>query len=303
MYSNSGYLHGADIEIEDSAHPLIIVSCGVYRLMRQPVMHTLRTEGRRDYQLLYISAGKAVFCLDGRRTEIPAGHMVLYRPGESQEYYYYAEDSPEVYWVHFSGYEALQVLDKIGFSDTHVLFCGMSSHYPELFRQIILELQLKRPCFEELLCFYLHHIFTEIHRSQLESTVDKYRNLDCMETAVHFFNEFFMQDISIEEYAVSQHMSVSWFIRCFKQYMGMTPMQYITSIRINKAKELLKNTNYSIQEVSSLSGYDNPLYFSRIFRKQTGCSPSCYRKEPERDAVSCSKRLPRKTYDIHFTES
>lgn len=303
MYSNSGYLHGADIETEDTVHPVSIASCGVYRLMRQPVMHTLRTEGRRDYQLLYISAGRAFFCLDGTTTEIPAGYMVLYRPGESQEYYYHAEDSPEVYWVHFSGYEVPEILDKIGFSDTHVLFCGISSHYPELFRRIILELQLKRPCFEELLCFYLRHIFTEIHRSQLEFTTDKYRNLDSMETAVHFFNEFFMQDISIENYAANQHMSVSWFIRCFKQYMGMTPMQYITSIRINKAKELLKNTNYSIQEVSSLSGYDNPLYFSRIFRKQTGSSPSGYRREPGQDAVDPQIQAMHKAHQIHFTES
>ena len=59
----------------------------------------------------------------------------------------------------------------------------------------------------------------------------------------------------------------------------MTPMQYITAIRINTARELLKNTDYSIQEVSALSGYDNPLYFSRIFRRHTGYSPSRYRQE------------------------
>lgn len=279
MYSNSGYLHDADVEIEDTVHALSVTGCGVYRLMRQPVMPTLRTGGRRDYQLLYISAGRAFFCLQDGKQEIPSGHMVLYRPGERQQYYYYAEDSPEVYWVHFSGYDVSQILDKIGFADTHVLFCGLSFHYPELFRQIILELQLKRPCFEELLCFYLQHIFTEIHRSQLEFSADKYRNVDSMEAAVHFFNESFTHDISIEEYAAGQHMSVSWFIRSFKQYMGLTPMQYITSIRINKAKELLKNTNCSIQEVSTLSGYENPFYFSRIFRKQTGFSPSQYRQE------------------------
>ena len=279
MYSNTGYLHDADIEIEDTVHALSIASCGVYRLIRQPVMTTLRPQGRRDYQLLYLSAGKACFCLEGRMQEIPAGYMVLYRPGESQQYYYYAKDTPEVYWIHFSGFEAAHILDKIGFSDVHVLSCGMSFHYPELFRQIIQELQLKRPSFEELLCCYLQQIFTEIHRNQLEISADKYRHMEDMEAAVHFFNEFFTQDISIGQYAREHHMSVSWFIRSFRHYMGMTPMQYITSIRINKARELLKNTDYSIQEISALSGYENPLYFSRIFHKQTGYSPSRYRRE------------------------
>ena len=279
MYSNTGYLHDADIEIEDTVHALSIASCGVYRLSRQPVMTTLRPQGRRDYQLLYLSAGKACFCLEGRMQEIPAGYMVLYRPGESQQYYYYAKDTPEVYWIHFSGFEAAHILDKIGFSDVHVLSCGMSFHYPELFRQIIQELQLKRPCFEELLCCYLQQIFTEIHRNQLEISADKYRHMEDMEAAVHFFNEFFTQDISIGQNARENHMRVSWFIRSFRHYMGMTPMQYITSIRINKARELLKNTDYSIQEISALSGYENPLYFSRIFHKQTGYSPSRYRRE------------------------
>ena len=100
-----------------------------------------------------------------------------------------------------------------------------------------------------------------------------------MEDTIHYFNEAFSQEISIEEYAKNQHMSVCWFIRCFKRYMGMTPLQYITSIRSNNAKDLLKNTDFTIQEIGSLVGYENPLYLSRIFRKQTGRSPSCYRKE------------------------
>ncbi|NBJ92698.1 helix-turn-helix domain-containing protein [Parablautia muri] len=282
MYSNTGYLYDEDIETEDLTHPLTVLSCGIYRLSHQPVMPTLRPKGRKDYQLLYIFSGKAFFSFHDSRNkevEIPAGHMVLYRPGESQEYHYYAKDNPEVCWIHFSGCQADEFLDKIGFSKSHTLFCGTSFHYPELFRRIILELQLKRPCFEELLRFYLGQLFTEIHRSQLEFSAEKYRNQKEMEATVHYFNEFFTQAISIEEYAAGHHMSISWFIRSFKRYMGMTPMQYITSIRINKAKELLKNTNCSIQEISGLVGYENPLYFSRIFRKQTGLSPSQYRKE------------------------
>lgn len=279
MYTNTGYLNEADTGTEETGQPLVVVSSGVYRLIRQPDMPTLRPEGRRDYQLLYIASGKALFFLEDEQKEIPAGCMVLYRPGERQQYYYYAKDTPEVYWVHFSGYEAADILEKIGFSGTHVLFCGISLQYPELFRRMILELQLKRPCFEELLCAYLRQLFTQIHRSQLESSDENHKNQKHMENAVHYFNECFNRNISIEDYARSRHMSVSWFIRSFKQYMGMTPMQYITSIRINTARELLKSTNYSIKEISSLAGYDNPLYFSRIFHRQTGHSPSEYRKE------------------------
>ncbi len=73
-------------------------------------------------------------------------------------------------------------------------------------------------------------------------------------------------------------MSTSWFIRSLKQYTGMTPVQYIILIRIAKARTLLESTDYSINEIASIVGYDNPLYFSRIFKKHTGSSPANYRK-------------------------
>ncbi len=74
------------------------------------------------------------------------------------------------------------------------------------------------------------------------------------------------------------HRSTAWFIRSFKQYTGMTPMQYIISVRIANAQRLLGTLDYNVTEVASIVGYDNPLYFSRLFRKQKGCAPSQYRK-------------------------
>ena len=99
-----------------------------------------------------------------------------------------------------------------------------------------------------------------------------------MEHAVHFFHENFSADIDISDYAASLHMSTCWFIRSFKQYVGIPPLQYLTSIRINKAKELLESTDCPVSEIGSIIGYENPLYFSRIFKKQTGLSPAAYRK-------------------------
>ena len=91
-------------------------------------------------------------------------------------------------------------------------------------------------------------------------------------------NENCNQDISIENYAQTRGMSVSWFIRNFKKYTGMTPMQFIVSLRVNNAQILLEQTNYSIYEIAKIVGYDDQLYFSRLFRKQKGVSPSQYRK-------------------------
>ena len=66
-------------------------------------------------------------------------------------------------------------------------------------------------------------------------------------------------------------------IRSFRKYTGNTPIQFLTSLRMTNAQVLLETTSYSINEIAGIVGYNNPLYFSRLFHKQKGCSPSEYR--------------------------
>lgn len=99
-----------------------------------------------------------------------------------------------------------------------------------------------------------------------------------MNAAAACFHENYNRDINIEEYAASRDMSVSWFIRNFKKYTGSTPMQFIVSLHISNAQILLETTNYAVNEISRIVGYDNPLYFSRLFHKLKGYSPTKHRK-------------------------
>lgn len=101
----------------------------------------------------------------------------------------------------------------------------------------------------------------------------------CLDQAVQYFQEHYNQPLSIKEYAAAHNLSEGWFIQNFKQYTNSTPAQYLLSLRIHNAKVLLESTNYNVTEISNIIGYENPLYFSRIFKKQTGFSPSEYRKK------------------------
>ena len=83
----------------------------------------------------------------------------------------------------------------------------------------------------------------------------------------------------LNDYAESLHISTNWFIHNFKQYAGMSPAQYNLSLRMVNAQSLLERTTYNIKEISEIVGYENPLYFSRVFKKEIGKSPAQYRKE------------------------
>ena len=104
-----------------------------------------------------------------------------------------------------------------------------------------------------------------------------------IDSAVRYFHENYNKPISIEEYATEHHMSISWFIRNFKEYTNSTPAHYILSLRISNAQSLLETTNYNVTEIFEIVGYDNALYFSRIFKKQSGFSPSEFRKQLRQD--------------------
>ena len=281
MFINSGYLNNSRISFVDKSRPLIVGSCGTYRLSSHYKLPTWWRRGRIDWQLLYVASGKAHFYIDGRDVIVTSGNMVLYQPKQEMHYEYFGKDKPEIYWVHFTGSQVRSILNQheIPF-DNKVFYAGNSPTYAYLFKEMILELQTCRVGYEPLLSMYLEQIFVLVQRSRLDkpTTVSSHLQEE-MGVARRYFQEHYNEDINIEEYALSRNMSVSYFLKKFKEVTTKSPMQYILSIRINNAVHLLESTDYNVTEISTIIGYDNPLYFSRIFKKQKGVSPSDYRKQ------------------------
>lgn len=281
MYTDSAYWHNTLLDFKDKKRPLFVGSAGTYHLFTRPKLPTHRPKGRLDYQLLYVASGKAHFYFHGQEEIVTAGNMVLYRPKEEQRYYYYGVDHTEVYWVHFTGNNVKNILRKYGIPEqAHVIHTGTSLDYKRLYLQMIQELKLEKPHYEEVLVHYLELLFVMISRLQGKKTRTKSTFLmDEMDQAVAHFHSNYNRSISIEEYSREHGMSVSWFIRNFKDYTGSTPTQYLLSLRISNAQSLLESTSCNVTEISEIVGYDNPLYFSRLFKKQCGVSPTEFRKQ------------------------
>jgi len=90
--------------------------------------------------------------------------------------------------------------------------------------------------------------------------------------------ERFPWEIDLEALAQSLNMSYSGFRAAFRKATGFSPRQYHLQIRINEAKELLANTSLSAGEIAAHVGFSSPYYFSRIFSKKVGASPTAYRR-------------------------
>ena len=126
---------------------------------------------------------------------------------------------------------------------------------------------------------YLRQIFLLIQRTRQEEkpAISTYLQQE-IDYAQRYFHEHYNEDIQIKEYARSRNMSVSWFLRNFKEVTKRSPTQYLLNIRLDNAISLLETTSYNVTEISAIIGYDDPLYFSRLFKKYKGVSPSDYRK-------------------------
>lgn len=275
VISNSGYLV-PDGERPPYEAPLLVMSAGQYRFVNMPLYHTYRPFGREDFQLLYLASGAAEFVVDGVHRKLHAGEVVLYRPNEPQEYHYRLEDHVEVYWVHFTGSEAEALAQGLGLGGVHTV--GEDARFRELWDNMIRELRLKRPLADELVAALLRELLVRMARRNREAQTDRPRST-MIERAVDEIERRFAEPLTVAALAAQYNVEVCWFSRLFRRQMGLSPQQYLMTVRLAKARELLGRTECPVGEVARLVGYDNPLYFSRLFSRVCGCSPREYRKK------------------------
>lgn len=94
-----------------------------------------------------------------------------------------------------------------------------------------------------------------------------------------YINDNISKDISLEQMADYVNVSSFYLSKLFKEEKGITFVNFLTDKRLEQSKELLKNTNLSIKEITSAIGYNDQNYFSRLFKNKYGVSPTEYRSE------------------------
>ena len=280
MYMNTGYLGMIDEDIVDNEKALLVTAAGHYKNIHAKKALTKRPYGRGDFQLIYITSGCVRFYFDGKEEIVSSGNIVVFKPGEPQIYMRYLSDTPETYWVHFTGYEAEGIIDSVTYMEKRRIFnIGNSADFRWIIKEMIKEIQFKRENFEKITEMHLRHIFLLMNRYEREGASFSSPILDEIERATHYFNENYDKSIIIEDYARERLMSPCWFISNFKKVMNATPMQYIIAQKISNAMQLFDTTNLNVTEVARAVGYEDYRYFSRIFKKRTGFSPLEYKKK------------------------
>ena len=248
-----------------------LVSCG--HIFAKPGREIYRPNGRDDWLLFYVAKEEETFYTDKAETA-SAGSFIIYAPEEKQHHVYSGNKTAEFYYVHF---QCKSLPRGIKLDSSRVYSVGAQKVFSAVFEEIIEETLEKKPHYELLAISRLIYLFSLIERHILESECFVSSQSRSVARAVQHMNRYFDSNLKLEDYADMCCISKYHFARIFKEVTGSTPLSYRNRIRIEHAKEMLKNGYLSISEISDALGFASAAYFSDSFKKTVGVSPMEYK--------------------------
>ena len=240
----------------------------------------------RDHYLIhYVMSGEGTFSVDNRTYSLSAGQLFIIYP--SQEVSYIADDvNPWEYaWVGFNGIEADRLLHLTDFSRNNpVISCrgnravreGILNIYHGAGREVYDESRMTG---------YLYLFLSQLIELSEQGKRGELGNHSYIEKALKYIQYNYSGNIGVEDIAENVGLSRSHLHRIFVQNLSASPNEFLTKFRINKACSLLKNSDLSINGIANSLGFNDPLYFSRVFKKIKGVPPSRYVEQQKNKEV------------------
>ncbi|MCX7709335.1 MAG: AraC family transcriptional regulator [Clostridia bacterium] len=235
----------------------------------------------RDHFLIhYILSGKGTFEIGDRVYHLGKGQGFLICPGIVTYYKADMKDPWEYTWVAFHGLNAESYLKRACLSNENPIFTYPDSPaLEEVMRRIVETMNLKK-CKELMFTSLLYHFISlliEAFESELPKLDNESRKDFYVRKTIEFIQMNYSRNISIEELANHIGLDRKYLSSVFKNVLKISPQLYLLQFRMNKACELLRSTSLSIGDIARSVGYEDPLLFSRMFRKIKDQSPSQFR--------------------------
>ena len=234
----------------------------------------------RDHYLIhYITTGKGYYRLNGATYPLTSGDLFIVFESSVISYQADQEEPWEYYWVGFNGTEAKRLLQMTAFSrENPVLHIG--DHSDEV-KRLLLNIYNSRgtnPSSEVQMCGHLLLFLSKLIELNTDGHHASHTSSVYVDQALQFIQYNYSHKIDVTEIAKSIGVSRSHLYRIFIENLSISPNEYLIRFRINEACSLLHNSALSIGQIANSVGFDDALYFSRVFKKIKKVSPSQYLK-------------------------
>lgn len=266
------------------SHPLIaslwVTSIGYFPQARGHMYS--RANGCREHIFIVCIKGHGWCVIDGERHDLHPGQALIVPKAVPHSYGASNADPWSILWLHFDGNHAEQYVNILNSTREYVIPLGedtleaIPDLFEELGRALVTNFVLERMIYASQVLHYLLgrvFFFNRAFSPRPESTA--IHNIDGIEV---FLRKNISKTLTLDEIAEQAQMSKSHFSRVFKKHTNYSPMDYFIHLKMQHACTLLSNTQKSIREIALEAGYDDPYYFSRIFKRITRMSPTTYRQ-------------------------
>jgi AraC-like DNA-binding protein len=228
-----------------------------------------------EYALVYITRGQGTFKTEGERTwQIAPGNLFMLFPNV---WHWYAPDPQtgwDEYWVGFKGAYPDHLVENGFFTPGQpVMDIGLHDSLLALYTEIIDTARFEAPVYQQIVGSLILHLLAHL------STLAAQHGSDSVNERTVQRAKFLLAD------NVTTHLDIGWlsrslglgysrFRQIFKKCTGVSPYQYFLDLKIARAKELLEQGQFSVKEIAYMLSFDDPYYFSHLFKKKTGLPPS-----------------------------
>jgi len=272
------------IQNNDLIRSLYLTDVGYYPHARHHFVE--RKSGTREYILIYCIDGHGWIEINSIRHKLYPNSYYIIPRATSHKYWTEKDDPWSIYWIHFTGENADRIFNRFQQkineqnNGTSVLSISFNERRKEHFDTIIncLENGYSNANIEyvnlilwELLTSFIYDSFFS---NNSKGTLEK----DFIDRAIDYMQNHLDRSITVQELAAHLNYSTSYLYSIFKEKTGYSPIDYFNHLKIQKACQYLSFTGTSVKEICYELGYNDPCYFSRIFKKFTDLSPTKYRE-------------------------
>lgn len=240
--------------------------------------HRMARQRHDDNLLIYCTNGGGQLITAEWCGSVRAGEVAMLPQGSHHVYEADPDNPWSLYWVHFQGHAARNFFSYLGYEPGHpVVYAGVSSKLHGAFTSLM---EVRRTGYSTTAFVTaanrLRHLLSLI-AEEINAQKGRLSEGSDVSGAQAFMLENLTKSLTLEEIAASAGMSKFHFSKRYKALTGYSPIKHFLNMKVEHACVLLDGTDLKVSEIAARLGFEDPLYFSRLFRRVIGQSPRAYR--------------------------
>lgn len=230
-------------------------------------------------EILYVAGGAGEAILEGKKFRLAPGDLVVVNPGTLHEERSDAKAPLRLIFLAIRDF-AVPGLPAGCLSQEkyRVLSCGEYQYKMDIYlRELLQETSSQIEFYQEISQGLVSALLVLVMRLIRINPEDEAALSQECQKIKEYLDQNFTSPITLDSLSETVYISKHYLSHLFKEQTGISPIKYLTLKRMEKACELLSETELPVSEVSKAVGYENPLYFSQVFKRIYGISPVKYR--------------------------